>query len=205
VVTTCAVAIGAALTIVAAPHLPSYRLAILPAAAEPPRPAPALAAPAIRPPVVLVAKEADEPVTTTQSTIARERYEISWPFDIADGLTFGPEGAVKTRLAGLDGPPRDAVCSDRHGQPWACGLQARATLNNVTRRHTLSCQPVGRQDGRAVAAACTGAVDVARELVLAGFARPVGRDTLLELAEDEARRNERGMWNGGWTIRMAVR
>lgn len=134
-----------------------------------------------------------------------EPYRIAWPFDIADALTFGPEGATKTRLAGLDGPSRDAICNDREGRPWACGLQARAALNNITRQQQLVCDPAGAPTASLVPARCRGEVDVARELVLAGFARPNGPEPALEAALEDARRNERGLWNGGWTIRAAIR
>ncbi len=151
------------------------------------------------------AKLKDEPVLPPAGGLRVEPYRIAWPYDIADGLTFGPEGALKTRLAGLEGPARDAVCNDRNGQPWACGLQARAALNNVTRRQNLLCDPVAPPAGGAVPARCRGDLDLARELVLAGFARPSSRDPTLEAAAEEARRAERGLWNGGWTIRTSVR
>lgn len=145
--------------------------------------------------------------TSLQSVVQMlDTYKVAWPYDIVDGLTFGPEGAAKTHLAGLEGPARDAVCKDKFDQPWACGLQARAALNNVTRRQALTCTPSGPfKPGLPIPARCRGEVDVARELVAAGFARPTGRDPDLESAEDEARRNERGLWNGGWTVRMAAR
>lgn len=135
-----------------------------------------------------------------------DTYTVNWPYDILDGLTFGPEGAAKTHLSGLEGPARDAVCNDKFNQPWACGLQARAALNNVTRRQTLTCTPLAPfQPGSAIPARCTGEIDVARELVTAGFARPTSRNPDLEQAEDDARRNERGLWNGGWTVRISAR
>ncbi len=151
------------------------------------------------------AKLQDEPVSPAGGASRLEPYRIAWPYDIADGLTFGPEGALKTRLAGLEGPGRDAVCNDRNGQPWACGLQARAALHNATRRQNLLCDPVAPPVGGTVPARCRGELDLARELVLAGFARPTSRDPALDAAADEARRAERGLWNGGWTIRMSVR
>ncbi len=164
-------------------------------------------------PVAVFLRATDSPSLATASPPAEraralprtEPYRIVWPFEITDGLTFGPEGAIRTRLAGLEGPPRDAVCSDRDGRPWACGLQARAALNNITRRQDLDCEPVGPSDGEVVVARCRGEVDVARELVLAGFARSADRDPALEAAEDEARREGRGLWNGGWTVRIAAR
>lgn len=141
----------------------------------------------------------------TDTASQAEPYRIAWPFDIADGITFGPEGATKTRLAGLEGPARDAVCNDREGRPWACGLQARAALNNITRQQKLVCDPAGAPSAAIVPARCRGEVDVARELVLAGFARPTGPEPALDTAVEEARGAERGLWNGGWTIRTAIR
>lgn len=166
-------------------------------------PAAISAAVAATPPTA--SKAALEPVTPRRSDGPGEPYEISWPYDIADGLTFGPEGAVKTRLAGLEGPPRDAVCNDRDQRPWACGLQARAALNNITRRQALLCNPLGAPQGGLIPARCAGEIDVARELVLAGFARASVPDPRLEQAEDEARQAQRGLWNGGWTVRIAAR
>ena len=174
--------------------------------APPPSPAdvaPSLVAEPARVPAP--AKLQAEPVAPRPAAVRPEAYRISWPFDIADGITFGPEGAQKTRLAGVEAPPRDAVCNDRNGQPWACGLQARALLNNVTRRQNLTCEPVAEPAGGVVPARCKGDVDVARELVLAGFARPASPDPALDAAAREAQRGERGLWNGGWTIRTAIR
>jgi endonuclease YncB( thermonuclease family) len=154
---------------------------------------------------VVSAKLQDEPASPLRGSLQLEPYRIAWPYDITDGLTFGPEGALKTRLGGLEGPARDAVCNDRNGQPWACGLQARAALNNVTRRQNLLCDPIAEPTGSTVPARCRGDLDLARELVLAGFARPTGRDPELEAAAQEAQAAERGLWNGGWTIRVTVR
>jgi endonuclease YncB( thermonuclease family) len=170
---------------------------------------PASTAPAAEPireaRLAVPAKLQDEAVSPPGAASRLEPYRIAWPYDIADGLTFGPEGALKTRLAGLEGPGRDAVCNDRHGQPWACGLQARAALHNATRRQSLLCDPVAAPIGGTVPARCRGELDLARELVLAGFARPTSPDPALDAAAEEARRAERGLWNGGWTIRMSVR
>jgi endonuclease YncB( thermonuclease family) len=132
-------------------------------------------------------------------------YRVPWPLTIADGLTFGPDGAPKTRLAGLEGPARDAVCNDRNGQPWACGLRARAALSELAPQQGLVCEPLGPPAEGVIPARCGGEIDLARELVRAGFARPTSPHPILDAAAEEARRNERGLWNGGWTIRTAVR
>jgi endonuclease YncB( thermonuclease family) len=202
------IGVAALLAVVAAAYLPGL---VEPAQraernARPVTPPQSSVAAAPSPGVVPVSPKLQaEPVAPRPPAARPETYRISWPFDIADGITFGPEGAQKTRLAGLEAPPRDAVCNDRNGQPWACGLQARALLNNVTRRQNLVCLPVAEPAGGIVPARCSGEVDVARELVLAGFARPVSPDPALDAALGEAQRSERGLWNGGWTIRTAIR
>lgn len=142
-----------------------------------------------------------------QAAPVRTPYRIRPPYEMIDAVTFGPEGGPRTRLAGLDGPSRDAVCLDRDKRPWACGLQARAALNLATRRADLACDPAGAADasGTITASCRSDAGDIAREVVLAGFARPTGSDRVLREAEQLARQEGRGLWNGGWTIRLAGR
>jgi endonuclease YncB( thermonuclease family) len=157
--------------------------------------------------VLLLPPPARDPIDPSQTAAMDRpgRYRVAWPLTIVDGLTFGPDGAPKTRLAGLEGPGRDAICNDRNGQPWACGLRARAALSELAPRQGLLCEPLGPPAAGVIPARCRGAIDLARELVRAGFARPTSPDPTLDAAAEEARQSERGLWNGGWTIRTAVR
>ena len=128
-----------------------------------------------------------------------EPYSVSPPYRVDDGLTFGPERAMRTRLDGLEGPSRDAVCLDRDGRLWACGLQARAALNNAIRNRRLTCEPVRTAEQIVLSRCQADGDDVGRALVKQGFARPAGRDETPETKS--ARTSGRGLWNGGWRIK----
>jgi endonuclease YncB( thermonuclease family) len=122
--------------------------------------------------------------------------------NLYDGLTFGPEGAVRTRLAGLAGPGRDAVCEDAEKSLWACGLQARAALNNLIRRAQIHCVPKGPIENGVMPAICSvDGRDVGTELVKAGFARSASGGSGPAESERQAAQARRGLWNGDWTIR----
>lgn len=121
------------------------------------------------------------------------------PYDIINGRSFQDRNGPVT-LAGISGPSRGALCLDDAKATWACGLWARAVLNNATRMQELTC--FGDRDAPAPApVSCTTREgDLAAALVLSGFARPVDdRSYKDELAN--ARRARRGMWIGGWTIK----
>jgi endonuclease YncB( thermonuclease family) len=123
------------------------------------------------------------------------------PYLIVDGLTF-QSGDQTLRLARLEGPPRDAACIGATGLFWACGLRARAALNNLIGRRTLTCDPVGR-DPKALIVECRGeGADVGSELVAAGWARPALEDRQAYAAQLQAARSAKaGMWDGGWRLR----
>lgn len=129
-------------------------------------------------------------------------YRVTAPFNILDGLTFAPENAQPTRIAGLSGPAAQAVCLDADGRLWACGLQARAALSRLTAGKTVECAPTGTVDGRTVLASCRiDGQDVARSLVAQGFARPADPKGPLGRVEASAREASLGLWNGRWQIR----
>jgi endonuclease YncB( thermonuclease family) len=143
-----------------------------------------------------------EPLTRQ---VSEEPKPYSFPgaeVNLYDGLTFGPEGAVRTRLAGLAGPSRDAVCEDAEKSLWACGLQARAALNNLIRRAQVQCVPKGPVENGIIPAICSvDGRDVGTELVKAGFARSASGTSQPTESERQAAEDRRGLWKGGWTIR----
>jgi endonuclease YncB( thermonuclease family) len=132
--------------------------------------------------------------------VARHGLALSPPFEIVDGRTFG-NADLMVRLSDIAAPERDAVCVGDNGYPWACGLAARAALNNLVRVAPVLCDAVVRPQGPAEGRCrlADGAA-LAAQLVLLGFARPSQAGALgSELAE--AQRLRRGLWNGGWTYR----
>ena len=134
------------------------------------------------------------PPARAAASFDRRPYRPVPPFLVVDGLTFGPPREVPTRLAGLSGPARTAVCRDALGARWACGLQARAALNNLVRDGDVACTPVGEADGARHARCSAGGRDIGAMLVEQGFARGEGA------AEAAARAARRGLWNGDWSI-----
>lgn len=127
--------------------------------------------------------------------------EVEPPYVIHDGLTFSA-GSIAIRLEGLDGPSARTTCRDGNGHPWACGLQARAALNNALRARKAVCTPGDASTDGVPQAVCTvDGRDIRRKLVAEGWARPVGADAeSYEQAQEEARAAGRGLWNGGWTV-----
>lgn len=147
------------------------------------------------PPPAAVAKE----IARVAAAPAAAPYVLQPPYEIDDAVTFGPENAARTRLAGLHGPDREAVCLDKGGLPWACGLAARAALNNAIRVGPLACEPVAPSAGVQVARCANGRGDLGRQLTALGFVRPSDGSEPPEMRT--AREGGVGMWNGGWRLR----
>ena len=131
-------------------------------------------------------------------------YRLKPPYVIFDGVTFGPETARATRLAGLVSPLATSVCFDRAGQLWACGLQARAALSRLVSNQEVECRPTGPPaEGGAVESVCKAGsiMDLGRVLVEQGFARTTTTQSSLSAVEAAAKEAGAGLWNGGWRLR----
>lgn len=130
-------------------------------------------------------------------------YRLSPPYDIVDGATFGPEKTRRTRLSGIEVPPRDGICFDDGGKLWACGLQARAALNGIVRQRPIACDPVAPEVDGIIEARCRiEGNDVGQAMIALGFARTSERSGAEDRkAEATAREEKRGLWNGGWRLR----
>ena len=85
---------------------------------------------------------------------------------------------------------------------WACGLQARAALNNVIQRKTLLCKASRTNGNGSVQALCTAdGVDVGAQLTAQGWARPApGSPDAYAAEARDAQQDRRGLWNGRWTF-----
>jgi endonuclease YncB( thermonuclease family) len=129
------------------------------------------------------------------------QFQLSPPYDIRDGISFA-SGDVTVTLAGLATVPRDAVCFNDAKLQWACGLWARAALNNLLRGAEATCFG-DRHGAQPVQVSCrVRGTDLAATLVRAGFARPLdGTAFAADIAV--ARAGRLGLWNGEWTIREA--
>lgn len=127
---------------------------------------------------------------------------LSPPFDIIDARTF-VSGDWAVTLPDIEGPEREAVCVNAQGRFFACGLAARAALNNALRRNGAVCRTRAAVNAERVLADCgVEGGDLALALVRQGWARPVsGAPPELEEARRAAEAQSAGMWNGGWRIR----
>jgi endonuclease YncB( thermonuclease family) len=124
------------------------------------------------------------------------------PYDIVDPRTF-TSGDWTITLRGVEGAERDAICHSRERRLFACGLMARAALNNALQKNAVTCEPremLGRD--RLVADCKAGSGDLALLLVRSGWLKPAsGGGGEMEAARKKAEAEQIGMWNGGWTIR----
>lgn len=134
-----------------------------------------------------------EPHTTT----------IAPPIDVIDVRTFVNEGIIY-RITSIQGPERDAICLDAEDRLWACGLQARAAFNNLTRETGMICEGDLFLELAIARVTClAGEDDLAVLLVESGFALPdaANQDDDLFLAQTRAEEENNGLWNGGWRYR----
>ena len=160
-----------------------------PAEAAPPAPSPLLA-PAL--------PQAASGLAPVGATIA-----LQPPFTVVDSLTIR-SGPNTVRLAGLDGPPREAVCSDKEGGLWACGLRARVALHNLIADRPLECRVVGQEGTTPLVHCRRDSADLSRELVTAGWARPhLDQQAEYRSEAQTAQAAGAGLWETGWRIRTA--
>jgi endonuclease YncB( thermonuclease family) len=161
------------------------------------KPVPPITADVAQPSAAPTSKVQDRPGAIEAASLPQS-LELEPPYLIIDGLTFAA-GRITIRLSGVEGPPATAACKDEGGLLWACGLQARAALNNEIRKQNLSCTPVTAL-GSVIEATCrVEGSDLAQRLLSAGWARPLGNQAGRDAA-DEAQRVKRGLWNGNWSL-----
>lgn len=137
----------------------------------------------------------------------RQAFELRPPYEPDSGTTFRSE-QIAIRLAGIEAPALEAICLNTERFRWACGRQARAALYNLIRNRVLICRPrhgvqgISKAESNAIPAHCTiDGQDLATELIRTGFARSGGFPSPAQaMAEEQARAEMRGLWNGGWSI-----
>lgn len=126
------------------------------------------------------------------------------PFQTIDAVLFDTTDA-RIRLHGVLPVGREEVCLDGENNRFACGLQARASLQNFIRDKTVVCRPVfgngERRDEVTEADCAAGGRSLALHQVAAGFAFPTGSETgPLQDAMAQARAKRLGVWSGDYPI-----
>lgn len=106
----------------------------------------------------------------------------------------------KIRLDGIDAPETDQFCLDAFDQLYACGLLARDQLNKRIGVAIIVCESEGKDRyGRFLSTCYRGQENLNDWLVKQGLALAYVRySNRYKAAEDKARIEQRGIWNGAF-------
>jgi endonuclease YncB( thermonuclease family) len=118
---------------------------------------------------------------------------------IVDGDTLAI-GATKVRLEGIDAPETDQGCLNANGVHWACGIDARDQLAAHIAGREINCTSSGTDVYRRTLAICYLAnEDLNGWLVQQGWALAyVKYSSAYRQVEEDARVNQRGLWQGAF-------
>ncbi len=111
-------------------------------------------------------------------------------------LISAEHGEQRIRLHGIDAFEVKQVCR-RDSAQWACGVEAKATLQQLIEGKTVTCEGRSRRltSVRRLKRRCfTDGIDLGGQLVLRGLA--VSRHPRYEAAQLEAQNAKAGMWAG---------
>lgn len=113
---------------------------------------------------------------------------------VLDGATLRLRQRV-VRLAGIIAPARGDICMGMDGTAFDCGAAAASRLSALVRNTPVTCDVKGEDSMRRPFGTCwSGGIDLARELVAAGWARADLGQSYLHEMEVEARALHRGLW-----------
>jgi endonuclease YncB( thermonuclease family) len=143
--------------------------------------------------------EPDGPVTIFEPIL-----RLSPPFDAIDATVFDSLD-TRIRLAQAWPVGREEVCLDEAGTRFACGLKARASLQNFMFGKAIVCTRLflSREERRGVVdARCSvDGVDLTTHQIRAGYAFPTDlADASHHAAMAEARRQRAGVWAGPYSL-----
>ena len=118
---------------------------------------------------------------------------------IVDGDTLAI-GSTKVRLAGIDAPETDQVCLNANGVRWTCGIDARDQLVAHIAGREINCTSSGFDVYRRTLAACyLAGEDLNGWMVQQGWALAyVKYSSAYRQVEEDARANQRGLWQGAF-------
>ncbi|MCW2307097.1 thermonuclease family protein [Rhodobium gokarnense] len=104
-------------------------------------------------------------------------------------------GDVTIKIADVETPELNRMCTDANGKEWPCGLIARTALRRLIRIRAIECAPPAADDGATITTACkVGPLDIATWLVGRGWAKPTVDNPQLVKARDAAKAAKRGLW-----------
>lgn len=118
---------------------------------------------------------------------------------IVDGDTLAI-ASTKVRLEGIDAPETDQVCLNANGAHWACGIDARDKLAAHIAGKKITCSSHGIDAYRRTLATCyLASEDLNGWMVQQGWALAyVQYSSAYRQVEEDARANQRGLWQGAF-------
>lgn len=128
-----------------------------------------------------------------------EQLIVDPPYEIISAAVFR-NATHNFTLAEVDGLRSSDVCLDNRGLRWACGLQARAFLNNKIRKRVLNCQLARRLITALEEVWCeVEGEDLGAALIEAGWARPIASSPRRYVdAYARAIEAKNGVWVNEW-------
>ncbi|MBR0879485.1 endonuclease YncB(thermonuclease family) [Bradyrhizobium japonicum] len=137
--------------------------------------------------------------------------DLTGQASVIDGDTLEIHG-TRIRLWGIDAPESSQLCRGGDSLPYRCGAGAANALAEFIGGQPVSCMRVTLDRyGRTVASCAAGGFDLADWLVRQGLALdwPRYSQGRYTEAQNEARRDEGGIWSGSfvepWRFRDCVR
>jgi len=130
----------------------------------------------------------------------QHRVQLTPPFDAINSIMFD-SADLRIKLARVAAVGREQVCKDEEGKRLACGLMARAALQNFLRGKSVECDPLfvprDRRRGVVEANCWVNGEDLALRQISAGFAFPWRLATEKDQeALAAARAGRLGVWAG---------
>jgi endonuclease YncB( thermonuclease family) len=106
----------------------------------------------------------------------------------------------RIRLLGIDAPESKQLCQDKAGAPYACGLEAKQSLEKIVGRDPVRCFAAKRDQYSRILGVCYDArsgTELNKELVVEGEAVAYQQYSKAYVADEEgARKLARGVWKG---------
>lgn len=106
-------------------------------------------------------------------------------------------GERRIRLDGIDAPEFTQTCFDGQNKEYDCGKKSLHYLENLIANAEIKCSCLSEKDRykREICECFAGNVSLNKKMVAAGWAVTY-RDKTYLLAEQEAKQNKRGIWQG---------
>ena len=119
-----------------------------------------------------------------------------------DTLVIETSNGVKERirLLGIDAPESKQTCQDKNGKPYACGIEAKQSLEKLVGRDPVKCLAAKRDQYSRILGVCfdekTGQ-ELNKELVTEGEAIAYLQYSKAYVNQEEgAKKLGRGVWKG---------